>query len=64
MVITFTDSMNEDIQIMQGPIFLFDILPWLRKIVPSSIFNKITKGDTLLRHRNEFFELAMVSSSS
>ena len=60
-IITFTDNTNDDVQIMQGPMFLFDIMPWMRKMLPSTIFNKITGGDIFLGHRKDFFAFAQVN---
>ena len=59
-IIAYADQMNDDLQTVQG-MFLFDIMPWMRKMMPSTIFHKITGSDTLLSHRKEFFALAQVN---
>ena len=58
--IAFADEANDDFQNMQR-MFLFDIMPWMRKMLPTVIFNKITGGGTVLGHRKQFFTLAQVS---
>ncbi|KAA0184151.1 Cytochrome P450 CYP3213A7 [Hyalella azteca] len=44
---------DEDMNIIQGILFIIDVFPWLAKVLPSFIMNKVFKVDVLYRNRDE-----------
>lgn len=59
-----TKMLEDDISIVQGRMFLLDILPWLTSIMPLSIRNKVFQVDKFDNNRKLFRKLMNVSLQS
>jgi len=53
----FIAAINETIIINQGPLMLVNNLPWIAKILPSTVYHKWTRESTMEKNKNNFYGL-------
>ncbi|KAF2355077.1 Cytochrome P450 [Trinorchestia longiramus] len=53
----YTRMESENLSIIQGPIFLLDVLPGLEKFVPQFVLNKFMKVHVLLKNRDSMLAM-------
>ncbi|XP_047738360.1 cytochrome P450 2L1 isoform X3 [Hyalella azteca] len=46
---------EEEMAVVEGPLFLVDVFPWLAKVLPSVILNKVLQAEILYRNRDEIY---------
>ncbi|KAA0201639.1 Cytochrome P450 CYP3213A2 [Hyalella azteca] len=57
MMQRYSTLIEEDMNIIQGVLFILDVFPWLAKALPSFIMNKVFKVDVLCRNRDEAYSM-------
>ena len=60
-IIKFAEMINGELNVIQGPVQILDMFPWIVPYVPTFIKNKWMKVDFLEESREEFFEFCRVS---
>uniref|UniRef100_A0A2P2I3B0 Cytochrome P450 2L1-like n=1 Tax=Hirondellea gigas TaxID=1518452 RepID=A0A2P2I3B0_9CRUS len=58
-IVNYNKMVTEDFDIVQGPVFLLDVMPWLNNVLPNFIKNNVMKVDVLMRHRDEFYNYCL-----
>ncbi|XP_018027004.1 cytochrome P450 2L1-like isoform X2 [Hyalella azteca] len=53
VMVRYCTRIEEEMAIFQGPMFLVDVFPWLVKVLPSIILNKVLQAEILYRNRDE-----------
>ena len=58
----FTNLVNENIDLVQGPVAILNILPWLERILPTFVLNNFLKVNRLEFERDRLVEYFKVTS--
>lgn len=55
-IIQYNKMVTDSIEIIQGPVSLLNVMPWLLKILPGFILNGVMTIDVMEHHLNKIDE--------
>jgi len=55
--VKFCESLGKALELRLGPCMLVNFFPWIMKVCPTWLFNRITKLDEIVRIHNEIWEM-------